>query len=86
MMKRLRWFITGASFGFGVSIWVRKKIKRKVQEVTPLAVSKAALDSALILKDRVSEALYDAKSEFEATEAELRRDMGLLPKRKSGVR
>lgn len=85
-MKRLRWFITGASFGVGASIWIRRKIKSKVQEVTPLAVSKAALDSALVLKDRVSEAILDAKNEFEATEADLRREMGLLPKRKTGVR
>lgn len=86
MMKRLRWFVTGASFGVGASIWARKKIRSKVQEVTPLAVSKAALDSALELKERLGEALSDAKSEFKATEDDLRREMGLQPKGKTGSR
>lgn len=72
----------GAGFGVGASFWARRKIKAKVHEITPLAVSKAAIDSVVNIKDRVVIALDEARSEVATTEAELREEMGLLPKRK----
>ncbi|MCL5077191.1 MAG: hypothetical protein M1288_03630 [Actinobacteria bacterium] len=82
MMKRIRWFITGTGFGVSMTLWVRKKIRNKIQEVTPLAVSKMALDSASAVKDRLSEAILEARSEMASAEISLRQEMGLPPKRK----
>lgn len=81
-MKRIRWFITGTGFGVSLTLWVRKRIRNKIQEVTPLAVSKMALDSAGAVKDRLSEAILEARSEIASAETSLRQEMGLPPKRK----
>lgn len=82
MMKRIRWFITGTGFGVSMTLWVRKRIRKKIQEVTPLAVSKMALESAVAVKDRLSDAILEARSEIASTEISLRQEMGLPPKRK----
>lgn len=82
MMKRIRWFITGTGFGVSMTLWVRRRIRNKIQEVTPLAVSKMALDSAGVVKDRLNEAISEARSEIASAEASLRAEMGLPPKRK----
>jgi len=81
--KRLRWFISGTGFGIGASIWVRRKIRAKVQEVTPLALTRATADTVVRLKDRVVQAVGDARVETAETEAALRDEMGLDPKRRS---
>ncbi len=83
MAKRLRWFISGTGAGVAISIWVRKRIRQKVEEVTPLALTKATADSVIRLKDRLSAALGDARTEVEETEATLRTQMGLDPRRQS---
>ncbi len=83
MTKRLRWFISGTGFGIGASIWVRRKIRAKVQEVTPLALTRATADTVVRLKDRVVQAVGDARVETAETEAALRDEMGLDPKRRS---
>ncbi|NNN19837.1 MAG: hypothetical protein HKL84_08290 [Acidimicrobiaceae bacterium] len=86
MAKRIRWFISGTGFGIGASIWIRKRIKAKVQEVTPLAVGKAAAESVISLKDRFVEAVEVARVETADQEVALREEMGLEPKRKPQVR
>lgn len=82
MIKRLSWFAAGTGFGLGASVWVRKKVRSKVQEITPLAVSKAAIDSVSEIKERVVVALDEARNEIAQREIELRKEMGLRPKRK----
>lgn len=82
MVKRFRWFVSGAGFGVGVSIWTARKIRSKVEEVTPLALTKATADSMMVLKDRLVGAIGDARNEISETEAALREEMGLEQKRK----
>ena len=81
MTKRLRWFISGTGFGIGASIWVRKKVRAKVAEVTPLALTKATAESLMRFKDLLVQAVGDARIEAVETEATLREEMGLEPKR-----
>ncbi|TAN23743.1 MAG: hypothetical protein EPN30_07185 [Actinomycetota bacterium] len=83
MVKRLRWFISGTGVGIGASIWAHKKIKAKLEQLTPLAVTRSAVDSALRIKDRFTTAMGDARVEAAVTEAALRKEMGLDPKRRS---
>lgn len=86
MARRLSWFITGTGFGIGASIWARRKIRSKVQEITPVAVSKAAIDSVSIFKEKFQVALGAAKAEATATEAALRQEMGLGRSGKGSVK
>ncbi len=83
MLKRLRWFISGTGVGIGVSVWAHKKIKAKVQQFTPLAVAKTAVDSATQVMEKLKIAIGDARIEVAATESALRDEMGLDPKRRS---
>ncbi len=84
MTKRLRWFISGTGFGIGATIWVRRKIRDKVAEVTPLALTKATADSVVRFKDLFVKAVGDARIEAVQTEAMLREEMGLESKRGRG--
>ncbi len=77
MAKRMRWFISGTGFGIGVAMWVRKRIKTRVEEVTPLAVTKATAESVMRFKDRLTDAVREARREAERTEVTLRKEMGL---------
>lgn len=83
MMKRVTWFLTGTGFGVGASIWARRKIRNKVEEITPLAVSRAALVSLTAAKGKIVSAFEDARSEMITTEATLREQMGLERRGKS---
>lgn len=82
-MKRVTWFLTGTGFGMGASVWARRKIRSKVDEITPLAVSRAALISLFSLKEKIVSAFEDARAEANMTETTLREQMGLEQRGKS---
>ena len=77
MARRARWFISGTGFGVGLAVWMRKKIKDRVEDVTLLAIAKAAVESIARLTDRIGDAVIDARAEAAQTEASLRKQMGL---------
>ena len=35
MFKRLFWLVTGAGFGFGMSLWVQRTVKRTAARYSP---------------------------------------------------
>ena len=39
MFKRLFWLTTGAGFGFGMSLWVQRTVKRTAARYSPQRVS-----------------------------------------------
>lgn len=79
MIKRLSWFVTGTGFGVAASIWARRKIRAKVNQVRPIAISRALLDSAAASGTRLSAAIAEARNEARSAERVLRKEMGLTP-------
>jgi hypothetical protein len=52
MFKRLFWLATGAGFGFGMSLWVQKTVKRTAARYSP---PRLASELATSVKSAVNE-------------------------------
>jgi hypothetical protein len=52
MFKRLFWLTTGAGFGFGMSLWVQRTVKRTAARYSP---PRLAGDLATTVRTAVSE-------------------------------
>ena len=75
MFKRVIWMGTGASVGFGASLWMQRKVKRTVQRYTPQRVTgdfvEVVRDFGYDLRDAVAE----GRIAMAQREAELRAEL-----------
>jgi hypothetical protein len=75
LFRRVLWFGTGASIGFGGAMWIRHRIMRAIGRDVPRNVRRVGTD--------VRAALSEGRAEMHAREAELRKD--LAPGRRIGA-
>jgi hypothetical protein len=75
LLRRLLWFVTGASVGFGGAMWIRNRVRRAMARVMPermqAEVARGARRAGSNLRDAVSE----GRTAMRRREAELRQDL-----------
>lgn len=71
MFKRLFWLTVGAGLGFGVSFWLTRAVRQRVERYAP----ERLVDSARSLGGNVREALREGRQAMREREAEVRREL-----------
>mgnify|MGYP006315837685 FL=1 len=75
MVRRMLWFTTGATAGFGSAMWIRRRVLRTVQRYTPAHVQDDVATSVRRLGTDVREALNEGRRSMAEREAELRAEL-----------
>lgn len=99
LLRRLLWFGTGASLGFGGAMWIRSRVLRVVERLAPEHVSAEVAENvrraggqvgsvARQASSSVREALDEGRSAARRREASLRGELvaGARPKPNRGAR
>jgi hypothetical protein len=83
LMRRLVWFVTGASLGFGGAMWIRSRLLRAVDRLAPEHVQADVAagvrrvgtqvgEGVTTARDVVRDAVVEGRSAMARREAELR--------------
>jgi hypothetical protein len=75
LVRRLVWFTSGATAGFGGAIWVRRRIRRTVRRYAPEQLQAEATASVRRLGWDVRDAVVEGRSAMREREAELRAEL-----------
>jgi hypothetical protein len=75
LIRRLLWFVTGASVGFGGAMWIRNRVRRAMARVMPEQVQADVARSARRAGTTVRAALSEGRSAMHHREAELRDEL-----------
>ncbi len=75
LIRRLVWFTSGATAGFGGAMWVRRRFRRAVRRYTPENVRTDASASVRRLGAGVRDAVAEGRSAMRDREAELRAEL-----------
>jgi len=65
VIKRLFWLVVGAGFGFGMSFWVMRAVRQRVERYSPPALLRG-------LGDDLKAAAREGREAMRAREQELR--------------
>ena len=72
MFKRLFWLVTGASFGFGMSLWVNRLVKRMVDRYAPQRVRANVAGALQAFGGEIRAAVEEGRGAMREQEASLR--------------
>jgi hypothetical protein len=75
LIRRLVWFTSGATAGFGGAMWVRRRIRRAVRRYAPENVRADATASVRRMGAGVRDAVTEGRSAMREREAELRAEL-----------
>ena len=75
MVRRMLWFTTGATAGFGGAMWIRRRVLRTVERYTPAHVQDEVGTSVRRLGSDVRDALSEGRRTMAEREAELRAEL-----------
>jgi hypothetical protein len=75
VLKRVFWFGTGATAGFGGAMWIRRQVLRTVRRYTPEQVQADVTTSVRRLGADLREAVTAGRSAMASREAELRSEL-----------
>jgi hypothetical protein len=75
VVRRMLWFTTGATAGFGGAMWIRRRVLRTVERYTPAHVQDEVSTSVRRLGSDVREALSEGRRTMAEREAELRSEL-----------
>ncbi len=75
MVRRMLWFTTGATAGFGGAMWIRRRVLRTVERYTPAHVQDEVTTSVRRPGSDVREALSEGRRGMAEREAELRSEL-----------
>jgi hypothetical protein len=75
LVRRLVWFTSGATAGFGGAIWIRRRIRRTVRRYAPEQLQAEATASVRRLGWDVRDAVVEGRSAMREREAELRAEL-----------
>ncbi|MGH9191636.1 MAG: hypothetical protein ACRDZ0_04075 [Acidimicrobiales bacterium] len=76
LIRRLVWFTSGATAGFGGAVWIRRRIRRTASRYAPEHLQAEATASVRRLGSGVRDAVAEGRSAMREREAELRADLG----------
>ena len=81
VVRRLVWFTSGATAGFGGAVWVRRRIRRTVRRYAPEQRRADTAASVRRLGSGVRAAVAEGRSAMREREAELRAELppGMRP-------
>ena len=72
MFKRLFWLVMGASFGFGMSLWVNRLVKRTVERYAPQRVRTNVTGALHTFGEELRAAVEEGRGAMREQEASLR--------------
>jgi len=75
VVRRVLWFTTGATAGFGGAMWIRRRVLRTVERYTPAHVQDEVTTSVRRLGSDVRAALSEGRRTMAEREAELRSEL-----------
>lgn len=75
MFKRLFWLTTGATLGFGCSVWVRRALRQTVQRFTPERVAANATSAVQGIGAHLKAAASEGRAAMREREAQLRAEL-----------
>jgi hypothetical protein len=75
VFRRVLWFTTGATAGFGGAMWVRRRVLRTVERYTPAHVQDEVATSVRRLGTDVRAAVREGRTTMAEREAELRAEL-----------
>jgi hypothetical protein len=75
LIRRLVWFTTGATAGFGCAMWIRRQVLRRVERLVPRRVTAEAGASARRVRLGVVDAVREGRAAARGREAELRAEL-----------
>jgi hypothetical protein len=75
LIRRLFWFGTGASVGFGGAVWVHRRFRRAAARYAPQHVAAEVTTNLRQIRHDVREALSEGRSAMRSREAELRAEL-----------
>lgn len=75
IVRRVVWFTTGATAGFGGAMWVRRQVLRRVERLVPQRVASDAGDAARRAGTGLAAAVREGRDAARRREAELRAEL-----------
>jgi hypothetical protein len=75
LLRRLLWFVTGASVGFGGAMWIRNRVRRALARVMPEQVSADVARGARRAGSTVRDAVSEGRTAMHDREAQLRQEL-----------
>jgi hypothetical protein len=75
IVRRLVWFTTGATAGFGGAMWIRRQVLRRIQRLVPERVAADAATQARKARIGVVDAVREGRAAARGREAELRAEL-----------
>ncbi|HET6950082.1 MAG TPA: hypothetical protein VFI47_06895 [Acidimicrobiales bacterium] len=75
MVRRVFWFGTGATAGFGGAMWIRRRLLRTVRRLTPERVQADVTTSVRRLGTDLRAAVSEGRTAMADREAELRSEL-----------
>ena len=79
MLKRLFWVFMGVGFGFGMSFWVTRTLRRKVARISPDNVAAGLSQAVRELGRDIRAAVSEGAEAMREREAELRSQVESSP-------
>jgi hypothetical protein len=74
LFRKLLWFGTGASLGFGGAMWIRNRILRAVDRVMPRRIRRSVETQARGVGSTLAAAMSEGRDAMRDRERELRRN------------
>jgi hypothetical protein len=75
LIRRLVWFTTGATAGFGGAMWIRRWLMRRIERLVPPHTSDQIGQSARQVGHGVRQAVAEGRAAARVREAELRAEL-----------
>ena len=75
LVRRLVWFTSGATAGFGGALWIRRRILRAVRRYAPEQIQAEATASVRRLGSGVRDAVAEGRRTMREREAQLRAEL-----------
>jgi hypothetical protein len=75
VFKRLFWLAIGIGFGFGLSFWVTRAVKRTAERYSPENVSDSLAKAVRQLGTDIRVAVQEGREAMHEREAEIRTDL-----------
>jgi hypothetical protein len=75
LIRRLVWFTTGATAGFGGAMWIRRQVRRRVERLVPQRVAADAGVTARKAGRGLLAAVEEGRRQARGREAELRAEL-----------